>query len=90
MTPNDFATALHNLKWKQADFCRKSGVHPNTTTNWLKGKTPIPAWVPAYLGAMHDIQRLHQTYVATASGQDREPRTDIEGDTGTETDTGRD
>jgi hypothetical protein len=64
MTPNEFATALHSLNWKQADFCRKSGVHPNTTTNWLKEKTPIPDWVPAYLGAMLDIQRLHQTYLA--------------------------
>lgn len=71
MTTNEFATALYSLRWKQADFCRKAGTHPNTTTNWLKGKTPIPAWVPAYLGAMLDIQRLHQAYVATASDQDR-------------------
>ncbi len=67
MTPNELATALYALKWKQADLCRKTGIHPNTSTNWLKGKTPIPAWVSAYLGAMLDIQRLHQAYVATGS-----------------------
>jgi len=81
MTPNEFATALYSLRWKQADFCRKAGTHPNTTTNWLKGKTPIPPWVPAYLGAMLDIQRLHQAYVATASGQGPEAHPDTPSDT---------
>ncbi|WP_341684943.1 hypothetical protein [Limnohabitans sp.] len=72
MTPNDFATALYALGWKQADFCRKAGTHPNTTTNWLKGKTPIPPWVPAYLGALQDIQRLHLAYVATTPATDKQ------------------
>lgn len=81
MTPNELATALYALKWKQADFCRKTGIHPNTSTNWLKGKTPIPAWVPAYLGAMQDIHRLHLAYVATASGQGREAHADTVSDT---------
>lgn len=67
MTPNELATALNALGWKQSDFCRKAGVNKNTPTNWLKGKTPIPAWVPAYLGAMLDIHRLHLVYVATGS-----------------------
>jgi transcriptional regulator with XRE-family HTH domain len=86
MTPNELATALNALGWKQSDFCRKAGLNKNTPTNWLKGKTPIPAWVPAYLGAMLDIQRLHLAYVATASIQNAETHTDSDVDASTAND----
>ncbi|MDR6536960.1 hypothetical protein [Variovorax soli] len=63
MTPEDFAAALLELGWKQSDFCRKTGVDKNTPSRWVNRITPIPAWVPAYLGAMGEIKRLHATYV---------------------------
>jgi len=63
MDPDQFTTALHDLGWKQSDFCRKSGVNKSTPSNWVTGKTPIPAWVAAYLGAMADIKRLHRVYI---------------------------
>lgn len=63
MTPEDFTKALLELEWKQSDFCRKTGVDKNTPSRWVNGLTPIPKWVPAYLGAMGEIKRLHATYV---------------------------
>jgi hypothetical protein len=29
----------------------------------MTGHTPIPAWVPAYLGAMQDLAALHAKYI---------------------------
>jgi hypothetical protein len=63
MTPDQLREALAALKWRQADLCRKAGLHKDTPGRWLSGKTAIPAWVPAYLGAMLEIQRLHRKYV---------------------------
>jgi DNA-binding transcriptional regulator YiaG len=63
MSPEDFAAALQALGWKQSDFCRKSGVTKQTPSRWANGQTPVPAWVPAYLGAMLEIKRLHQVFV---------------------------
>jgi transcriptional regulator with XRE-family HTH domain len=63
MTPQQLKEALAELRWKQADLCRKAGLHKDTPGRWLSGKTAIPPWVPAYLGAMLQIQRLHAKYV---------------------------
>ncbi len=63
MTPEQLREALRTLDWKQADLCRKAGLHKDTPGRWLSGRTAIPAWVPAYLGAMLEIQRLHKRYV---------------------------
>jgi transcriptional regulator with XRE-family HTH domain len=63
MTPEELSSALEALGWRQADLCRKAGLHKDTPSRWLSGKTPIPAWVPAFLGAMLEIQRLHKKYV---------------------------
>jgi transcriptional regulator with XRE-family HTH domain len=63
MTPEAFTAALAALGWKQSDFCRKSGVTKQTPSRWANGLTPVPAWVPAYLGAMQEIRRLYQTYI---------------------------
>lgn len=63
MRPEEFADALAALGWKQSDFCRKTGVSKDTPSRWVGGKTPIQPWVRAYLGAMLEIKRLHQTYV---------------------------
>jgi transcriptional regulator with XRE-family HTH domain len=65
MTPEAFAAALDALHWKQADFCRKTGVNKSTPSNWMTEKTPIPLWVGAYLGAMQDLASLHTKYLAT-------------------------
>lgn len=72
MTPEQFAAALDALGWKQSDFCRKTGVTPNTPSRWMTAKTPIPLWVPAYLGAMQDLAALHAKYIATKPGGDPE------------------
>ena len=63
MTPTEFMQALADIGWKQSDFCRKTGVDKNTPSRWVNGLTAIPKWVPAYLGAMGEIKRLHATYV---------------------------
>jgi pyocin large subunit-like protein len=63
MTPEELRQALLALKWRQADLCRKAGLNKDTPGRWLSGKTPIPLWVDAYLGAMLEIQRLHKKYV---------------------------
>lgn len=66
MTPDEFAAALAALGWKQSDFCRKTGVTPNTPSRWMTDKTPIPLWVSAYLEAMQDLAALHAKYIAPA------------------------
>lgn len=63
MSPDEFTAALAALGWKQSDFCRKTGVTKQTPSRWANGQTPIPLWVPAHLGAMLDIKRLHQVYI---------------------------
>ncbi len=63
MTPDELREALIALKWRQADLCRKTGLNKDTPGRWLSGKTAIPPWVKAYLGAMLEIQRLHTKYV---------------------------
>ena len=63
MTVDEFTKALKVLKWKQSEFCRKTGLNKSTPTNWVQGKNPIPLWVDAYLGAMLDLQALHDKYL---------------------------
>jgi hypothetical protein len=63
MTPEEFEAALKKLEWRSATFCQKAGVERSTPSRWLNGKTEIPAWVPAFLGAMLDIKRLHAKYI---------------------------
>ena len=63
MDADQYTATLTELGWKQSDFCRKTGVNKSTPSNWVTRKTPIPAWVPAYLGAMADIKRLHRVYI---------------------------
>ena len=65
MTPEQYSKALEVLHWKQADFCRRTGVNKSTPSNWMTKKTPIPLWVDAYLGAMQDLAALHSKYLAT-------------------------
>ena len=71
MTPDEFDTALTELQWKSADFTRKAGLVPNTAWRWRKALSPIPEWVPEYLGAMLEIQRLHARFVAVQRPADR-------------------
>lgn len=63
MTKEELSGTLAELGWRQADLCRKAGLHKDTPSRWLSGKTPIPPWVSAFLGAMLEIQKLHRTYV---------------------------
>ena len=63
MSPDQFTAALAALGWKQSDFCRKAGVTKQTPSRWANGLTPIPAWVPAYLGLLGELQRLHTAYL---------------------------
>jgi hypothetical protein len=63
MTSAKFDEALAGLRWKQSDFCRKAGVNKNTPSRWSSGIAPIPAWVPAYLGMLHDVKAFHAKYL---------------------------
>lgn len=68
--PADFKAALTELGWKQVDFWRKTGINKDTPRRWLKGTTPIPRWVPIYIGAMLDLKRLHAKYIAPSKGEE--------------------
>jgi transcriptional regulator with XRE-family HTH domain len=63
MTPEEFTEALSAIGWKQSDFCRRAGVAKDTPSRWTTGKTPIPEWVPQYLGMVQEIARLHEAFV---------------------------
>jgi hypothetical protein len=81
MTPEEFDASLDELGWKAVDFTRKTGLVPNTAWRWRKGLTPIPAWVPEYLGAMLEIQRLHKRFVVVgASLAESQPHDAIDQD----------
>jgi len=64
MTPAEFDAALSELGWKGTDFCQRAGLVPNTVWRWRKGAVAIPEWVPEYLGALLELQRLHARFVA--------------------------
>ncbi len=64
MTPAEFDAALSDLGWKGTDFCTRAGLVPNTVWRWRKGQHTIPEWVPEYLGALLELQRLHARFVA--------------------------
>lgn len=63
MTPDEFSQALAALGWKQSDFCRMAGVNKSTPSRWMIGDSPIPDWVPRFLGMAQEVKRLHDTYV---------------------------
>ncbi len=69
MNPEQFTAALAALGWKQSDFCRKSGVTKQTPSRWANSLTPIPAWVPAYLGLLLELQRLHAAYLVPPTAE---------------------
>lgn len=81
MTPEQFTSALDSLHWKQSDFCRKTGTNKSTPSNWAIGKTPIPLWVDAYLGAMQDLAQLHSKYLAPVKAARRGDLLDDDNDT---------
>lgn len=63
MTPVEFSEALNALAWKQTDFCRMAGLNKSTPSRWMAMDTPIPDWVPRFLGMALEVKRLHDTYV---------------------------
>lgn len=64
MQPEDFRKALAVLGWPQRQFALRCGVTVGTANRWAQGVNPIPAWVPAHLGLLMEIQRLHGAFVA--------------------------
>ncbi|MGP1667777.1 MAG: hypothetical protein ACTS5I_18145 [Rhodanobacter sp.] len=63
MTPEEFAEALKALDWKQSDFCRMAGVNKSTPSRWMTLDSPIPDWVPKFVGMALEVKRLHDVYV---------------------------
>lgn len=61
MTGDEFKQALRELGWKQADLCRKAGIHKNTAVGWAANGAP--RWVAEYLGALLAIKRLHDAFI---------------------------
>jgi hypothetical protein len=73
MTIEEFDEALTALNWRQADFCRMTGLHRNTPSRWRTEGVPIPAWVPKHLALLQEVQRLHAHYVHPVDpGADKE------------------
>lgn len=64
MTETEFIEALAELRWKQSTFCERAGVSRNAASRWATGAVRIPPWVGPFLGAMLEIKRLHDSYVA--------------------------
>ena len=69
MTIEEFDAALAALDWKAADFCRATGVHRNTPSNWKNKQVDIPPWVPQYLGLLLDLKRLYAAHMVPASAK---------------------
>ena len=63
MTSKEFAKALQALNWNQNDFCRMAGVNKSTPSRWMTADSPVPDWVPKFLGMALEVKRLHDTYV---------------------------
>lgn len=63
LTPQELQQTLDLLGWKQSDLWRNAGLNKDTPSRWLGGKTEIPLWVTAYLGALLEIRRLHKKYL---------------------------
>jgi hypothetical protein len=63
ISADDLRGALAALGWKQSDLWRNAGLNKDTPSRWLSGKTPIPLWLGAYLGALLEIRRLHEKYL---------------------------
>lgn len=63
MTPTEFETALQQIGWKKVDFCRATDTNPTTISRWVNGHNDIPAWVPAHLALLTDLQELHAKHL---------------------------
>jgi hypothetical protein len=68
MTYEEFDTALVALDWKIADFCRATDLHRNTPQRWKREGIAIPGWVPAHLGLLLELKRLHAAYLMPGKG----------------------
>lgn len=65
---DEFDTALTLLGWKQADFCRMTGLHRNTPGRWRNEGVSIPEWVPKHLALLLEVKRLHSAYLVPPKG----------------------
>ena len=63
MTAKEFEDALVAINWRKVDFCRAVEIDPSTVSRWMADQ-PIPAWVPAHLALLGDLQTLHDRYLA--------------------------
>jgi transcriptional regulator with XRE-family HTH domain len=70
MSAEAFEAALAELGWKGADFCRRTGLVPNTVWRWRKGLGAVPPWAGEYLRALLALQRLHGEFVAVKRPSD--------------------
>lgn len=61
MTGEEFKQALHDLDWKQSDFCRKTGVHRNSASGWAT--EGAPQWAAEYLRAILAIKGLYAAFI---------------------------
>ena len=63
MTPSEFEAALQLIGWKKVDFCRATDTNPTTISRWVNEHNAIPAWVPAHLALLADLQALHAQHL---------------------------
>jgi transcriptional regulator with XRE-family HTH domain len=75
MTGEQFKQALDALQWQQADFAERTGMTRQTINAWAAGRTPLPLWAGAYLGAMLDLAMLRDKYLTPARLLQGEPKT---------------
>lgn len=52
MTSTQLLSALKALHWTQAELARRTGISTQSVNAWATGSTPVPPWLPAYLGAL--------------------------------------
>jgi transcriptional regulator with XRE-family HTH domain len=52
MKPTELISAIKALHWTQAELARRTGISAQSVNAWATGSTPVPPWLPAYLGAL--------------------------------------
>lgn len=56
MTPTQLLSTLKDLRWSQAELARRTGISTQSVNAWATGGTPVPPWLPAYLGALVSLR----------------------------------
>ena len=57
VTASELKRTLSILGWRGSHLSRRLGVHANSVSAWMTGKTPVPTYVEEYLRV---VRLLHE------------------------------